>query len=220
MCGRYSEPDNKAYRDYGVELPANYERSYNVSPFSSQPILVKKSPLRIEMAIWGLIPSWSREFKPAFTTFNARKEGIMTSKVFKRPFLTQRCLTLASAFYEWRQIPDSKDKQRFVIKPRDREYFSFASFYDVWKDAEGKPFYSFTLVTTDPTESIAAIHNREAVILRKEDEEAWLNTETTVEELMDMLQPYPDNRIEAYPAAISSIKRGYDASDLLAPATR
>lgn len=214
MCGRYSEPKNDVYKQYGVTLSRGYEASYNVSPFSTQPILVKNSPLRIELAKWGLIPAWSKVFKPTFTTFNARKEGLLTSPVFKRPFLTQRCLALASAFYEWKTMADG-EKVRFVIKTKDRDYFSFAAFYDIWLDAEKKEFYSYTLITTEPGPKVSKIHTREAVILHKEDEDRWLDKNTPQEELMEMLKPYPDNLTETYPAAINSIKRDMDSPDLL-----
>ena len=125
MCGRYSDPSSNAFEDYGVVLKQSFERSYTVLPGSLKPILVKNSPLRIDMAKWGLIPVWRKEFKARFTTFNARKEGILESRLFKRPFLTQRCLVLASAFYEWHTHSDG-EKVRYVVRRKNREDFSFA----------------------------------------------------------------------------------------------
>lgn len=217
MCGRYSDPAVDAFKDYGVKLRTGYISSYNVSPGSFQPIIIKNSPLRIEYAKWGLIPSWSKDFKPSFTTFNARKEGLLTSSVFKRPFLTQRCLVLAQAFYEWKTLDDG-EKVRFVIKAKDRDYFSFAGFYDIWKDVEKKEFYSYTLITGEPGPKVAKIHTREAVILHKKDEDTWLDKDTSQEELMALLQPYPDKLTETYPAMINSIKRDMDSEELLKPA--
>ncbi len=216
MCGRYSDPAAKAFEGYGLKLRMGYITSFNVSPGSFQPIIIKNSPLRIEYAKWGLIPSWSKDFKPSFTTFNARKEGLLESRVFKRPFLKQRCLVLAQAFYEWKTMEDG-EKVRFVIKAKDRDYFSFAGFYDIWKDVESKEFYSYTLITGEPGPKVSKIHTREAVILKKDDEDKWLDKETSQDELMALLKPYPDELTETYPAMINSIKRDMDSEELLKP---
>lgn len=217
MCGRYADPASEAFEGYNVKLPRGYIASYNVLPGSFQPIIVKNSPLRTELAKWGLIPHWSKEFKVKFTTFNARADNLLKSPVFKKPFLSQRCLVLAQAFYEWKTMEDG-EKVRYVIRAKDRPFFSFAGIYDTWKDAEDKVFYSYTLVTTDPGRKVSKIHNREAVILRKEDEDRWLDVDTPQDELLSLLRPYPDDLTETYPAAISSIKRDMDSVELLAPA--
>lgn len=216
MCGRYADPASSSFEGYGVKLRPGYISSYNVSPGSVQPIIVKNSPLRIEYAKWGLIPSWSKDYTPSFTTFNARKEGLLTSKVFKKPFLIQRCLVLAQAFYEWKTMDDG-EKVRFVIKAKDRSYFSFAGLYDIWKDAEEKEFYSYTIITGEPGGKVSHIHTREAVILHKNDEDTWLEKYTPESVLTSLLVPYPDELTETYPAAISSIKRDMDSAELLAP---
>jgi putative SOS response-associated peptidase YedK len=38
---------------------------------------------------------------------------------------------------------------------------------------------SYTIITTAPNESVGAIHDRMVVILRREDEDEWLDAETT-----------------------------------------
>lgn len=218
MCGRFSEPSNNAYQEYNVQLPASYERSFNVLPASLSPIITKNSPLQIKFAKWGLIPSWSKEFKATFTTFNARKDGLLTSRIYKRPFLTQRCLVLSAGFYEWQTLSD-KEKIRYVVRPKHRNFFSFAGIYEIWKDVEENEFFSFTIVTDEPTPKFKEIHHREACILDKEDEETWLNKDTSKNTLMDILHPCPDSEVEFFPAKINSIKRDMDSEELLLPAS-
>jgi putative SOS response-associated peptidase YedK len=46
---------------------------------------------------------------------------------------------------------------------------------------------------------MAPIHNRMPAILRLEDEAAWLaSTNKNVPDLLALLQPYPDEELEAY----------------------
>ncbi len=69
---------------------------------------------------WALIPSWSREAKLNYATFNAKAETIDTAASFRDAGKAgHRCLVVADGFYEWRK----SDKQPFVIagasgKPR------------------------------------------------------------------------------------------------------
>lgn len=214
MCGRYADPTAKAFERYEVKFKQAYYQSFNVLPGSMQPILIKNSPLRVELAKWGLVPAWSKEFKASYTTFNARKEGLLESRIYKLPFLTQRCLVLASAFYEWHTLSDG-EKIRYVVRPKNREDFSFAGFYEIWKDAEEKEFYSYTIATDEPTPRFKEVHSREACILDAGDEEKWLNKETTQDELMKILHPCPDREIEFFPARVNSIKRDMDGPKLV-----
>ena len=47
------------------------------------------------------------------------------------------------------------------------------------------------------------VHNRMPCILRPEDEEVWLNPDTTEEQLLRLLIPYPDGEMTRW--AVSSL---------------
>ncbi len=98
---------------------------------------------------------------------------------------------------------------------RDRPYFSFAGIYDVWRDAEEKEFYSFSIITTPPSDIVKPVHDREAVILQKEDEDKWIDADTDVHTLKGLLKPYPSELTTVYPTRISSIKAGMDGEKLM-----
>lgn len=49
-----------------------------------------------------------------------------------------------------------------------------------------------TIITTQPNELVAPIHNRMPVILLPEDEDRWLDPDMTApEEIVSLLRPYP-----------------------------
>jgi putative SOS response-associated peptidase YedK len=56
-----------------------------------------------------------------------------------------------------------------------KEPFAFASLWDVWRRPDGSNLETFTVITTEPNELMRPIHNRMPVILRREDEEQWLD---------------------------------------------
>lgn len=81
------------------------------------------------------------------------------------------------------------------IKPiSDPPLWEFAGLFDTWYDPEnlGEKIYTFTLITTEPSEQFASIHNRMPVIIRPTDRWKWLDPHTSVDEALKLLQPYPE----------------------------
>jgi putative SOS response-associated peptidase YedK len=94
--------------------------------------------------------------------------------------------------------------------------FAFAGLYDIWKDAEGKEFKSFTIITTTPNELMQSIHSRMPVILPKEHEEVWLAPEeTNTEKLLKLLKPYSSNQMEAYSVSTAVNRPGNDNAEII-----
>ncbi len=96
--------------------------------------------------------------------------------------------------------------------------FAFAGLYDIWTDAEGKEFKSFSIITTTPNEIMQPIHNRMPVILPKEHEEVWLTPEeTNTAKLLTFLQPYPSNQMEAYTVSTEVNRPMNDNAEVIKP---
>lgn len=85
----------------------------------------------------------------------------------------------------------------FVMKHEG--IFSMAGLFDTWTAPDGSELHSCTIITTRPNELMADIHNRMPVILRREDENRWLNRERFDTELLQsLLVPYPADQMLAY----------------------
>ena len=75
----------------------------------------------------------------------------------------------------------------------------FAGLVSVWKDEKGEEFPSFTIITTEPNELMAEIHNRMPVILPEKHYDEWLDRENKdIEKLKKLLKPYPAKELKAY----------------------
>jgi putative SOS response-associated peptidase YedK len=206
MCGRYNlfdfKPDEMRDRfeidESDIEFLNSLEPSYNIAPSQRNPVITKHSPNHIEVMRWGLIPFWAKDLSIGYKMINARAEGIESKTSFRKAFKYQRCLVPASGFYEWR-VTDS-GKVPYLIHLKKQPLFAFAGLYEMWKDVEGKEIKSYTIITTQPNDLMATIHNRMPVILNKEDEELWLNPDVVEpERLLSLLTPYPEKEMEAYP---------------------
>jgi putative SOS response-associated peptidase YedK len=71
--------------------------------------------------------------------------------------------------------------------------FFFAELWDVWHDGEPDAIASFTILTTDPNELAATVHNRMPVIVLAKDYERWLDQDNT--KIADILGSYPGQMI-------------------------
>ena len=52
----------------------------------------------IEKMTWGLVLSWAKKFKPAFTNMNASAESVAEKLLFRTPFKKRRLLIPASGY--------------------------------------------------------------------------------------------------------------------------
>ncbi len=213
MCGRYELPDPKQLKrrfKTSNDLPLLKPR-YNISPTQDLPVIVSGPTL--EVMEWGFIPFWSKEKRGII---NARAESVSEKPAFKKALQTQRCLVPAGGFYEWQQTKEGKVP--YFIHLKDRDLFAFAGIYSAWKNPEGKEENTYAIITVDPNELMAPIHNRMPAILKMEDEETWLNPDITEpEKLLSLLYPYPANEMEAYPISKAVNYPKNDDSSILKP---
>lgn len=176
MCGRYTltvEMDELAER-FGCPavVPVSTPR-YNIAPTQMVPVVVADSRRnRITMMKWGLIPFWAKEPGMGSKMINARLESVMEKPAFKYALKQRRCLVPADGYYEWQKTAHGKNPLRIVLP--DRELFSFAGLWEKWDTPAGDAVFSFTILTTTPAPSVAAIHHRMPLILPREQEDCWL----------------------------------------------
>ena len=104
-----------------------------------------------------------RDFK--MNTINAKAEALMTSAMWRLPFTRRRCLVPADAFYEWKKL-DAKTKQPYAFAMKSGEPLAFAGVWTRWMERDDKPLESYAIITTDPNELAASVHNRMPVILK------------------------------------------------------
>jgi putative SOS response-associated peptidase YedK len=199
MCARYGITGTTTLLERFdlVNQLLEFGPRYKAAPTQQLPVITELGVNRIELMRWGLVPFWAKYTKIGAKMINARSETIQEKPAFRKPFRSQRCLVPADYFFEWMAVDDKKVPH--VIRLKDHETFAFAGIYDVHRDAEGSSMRSFSILTVEPNSLMAPIHNRMPVIMRREHESLWLDTEQSdLGALTGMLQPYPSEEMEAY----------------------
>ncbi|MDF2441743.1 MAG: hypothetical protein JWN98_2727, partial [Abditibacteriota bacterium] len=200
---------------------------YNVAPGQLVPAVTLQNGngRQLDGFKWGLVPFWADDPSIGNKMINARVETLAAKPSFKNALSRRRCLIPADGFYEWKQdggrTSTSKSRQPMHIHLRDRELFAFAGLWEEWKPKDGsdtKPLRTCTIITTTPNQLLATMHHRMAVILRPEDEAAWLDPNLQeADELLPLLQPYPHEGMDAYPISTKINSPAFDAPDCIAP---
>ena len=180
MCGRFNLiTDAGALVDFfGIAQvlldPAELKPRYNISPGQNIPIIRNAGKGReLASARWGLVPHWSRDEKPHYSTINARAETVADKPTYREAFRRRRCLIPATGFYEWMREGDQKVPHHIHLV--EGGVFAFAGLWDRWKK-EGAGFDSCSIIVTSANAAMKPIHDRMPVILNPAQYNTWLNT--------------------------------------------
>lgn len=237
MCGRFTvtSKDTKKIADrFQVELERSLQRNeagvgrFNVAP-TQEVLTVRASPDPEEAARgerearlmrWGLVPRWAKDLKTGYRMINAKAENLTSSRAYA-PLVGKfrhRCLIVADGFYEWMSAEDPKQPRqpwRFTVD--GGELFAFAGIC-TRKEWEDDWLYSCTIVTTEPNEAVARVHDRMPAILPgPEAEAAWLRPDLGVEDAVAMCAPLPAVRMQGAPAnpKLNKVGKGIEGPELL-----
>ena len=223
MCGRYTltDPDPRLLRfRFGLTESAEIEQEprYNVAP--TDPVLVVR--LNSEgvrepgVLRWGLIPHRADPDSFDRLLINARAETVAEASAFRDAFLTHRCLILADGLYEWRAEETGK-KPVWITRP-SHEPFAFAGLWAAAKRPDGSSVHSCAIVTCEPGEVVAPIHDRMPVILDQDAEPAWLDPDTSPDQLQALLVPTDKLAVTDVSDAVSDVRQ--DGPALIEPPLR
>lgn len=201
MCGRFVLKDNiktlSKNFDFDQDDDVLFEPKYNISPGQNVPIIIKEETRKCAIMRWGLVPSWSNDPLIGFQMINARSETVAQKPSFKNSLRKRRCIVPSNGFYEWKKL-DNKTKTPYHIKMKNNKPFGFAGLWDTW-NIDGGNLATFTIITTSPNELIKPIHDRMPVILKKEDEDLWLNPDIqNSDEVLHLLKPFSSDDMETY----------------------
>jgi len=220
MCSRYflDADGNVIAYTFNVPVHDRIRKRFNIAPTQEAPVVREGASGEREVAMlrWGLVPFWSQDPSIGNRMINARCETVAEKPSFRGAFRSRRCVVPASGFFEWKGEPGRK--QPYAITAADQPLFAFAGLWESWRDKsqpDAPAVETFTILTTDANEPVAAIHDRMPVILPADRVEAWLTAPPA--QAQALLTPY------AGPVGIRAISKlvgnpRNDTADVLADA--
>lgn len=214
MCGRYAL--NISGDDLALEYNANNPNSsylasnWNISPTTTIPFINESKngsvTRAINLASWGLIPSWAKDSSRQASAINARVESISEKPTFRQAFKSRRCLVPVSGYYEWAtELGQYRPKQPFFISNKESKTLAIAGIYEEWINPESnQPLTTAAIITRSAVGVVAPIHNRMPVILPSQLWDTWLYpdqlSKSEVADYLHMLDlPKPDEQLRFWP---------------------
>lgn len=174
MCGRY------LFNPINGELDEYYKQAMQVAPiekgeiFPSQQVITLGSgedqQIRLALTRWGFSRPNTKQL-----IINARSETIREKPTFAPSFVNKRCIIPMTGFYEWDEA-----KQKHLFTQKDAEPLYVAGLYRL---VAGQ--VESVILTTQPNELVASIHNRMPLIISKDSIRGWLQDLTTAEHLLE-----------------------------------
>jgi putative SOS response-associated peptidase YedK len=188
----------------------NIPPSWNLAPTDPLPVVrfdAKERQRSLDVMRWGLVPFWAKDIKVGFANINAKAEGIENKPAFREAFRQRRCLVPVDNFYEWKKVDGGKEPYAIALK--NRGLMALAGVWENWRSPAGERIRSFAIVTTEPNELCAEVHNRMPVILAPEAWPAWLGEDPADEpQLKALLASYPSDDMICWPvsARVGNVK--------------
>ncbi|EHN58848.1 SOS response-associated peptidase [Oenococcus kitaharae] len=181
MCGRYTFQS-----DFSPEISqitrlaqANgYEiKTGEVFPGDTTAVVIAdQGKIKVVGMAWGFPIFGNKRL-----LINARSETLLEKRTFSESFKKRRCVYPTTGFFEW-----NLDKEKVWFNYADHhEALYIAGCYNFF-DGQARS----VLFTTEPNQSVAPVHNRMPLILKKTQIAAWLSDFNAASEMI--ANPMPE----------------------------
>jgi putative SOS response-associated peptidase YedK len=212
---------------------------HNMAPTKQAPVVLTRAPRsdrtaparrQLRLLTWGLVPSWSKDPGGGARMINARVESVAEKPSFARALTSRRCLVPARGWYEWQASPTARDargrprKQPFFTHRADGADVAMAGLYEFWRDpavddAQDPMAWltTFTIITGPAEPGLDRIHDRQPLVLEREDWARWLDPGTDPGDVLGILAPRPAGRFVAYPVSRAVSNSRSNGPQLLEP---
>lgn len=223
-------------------LPADW----NIAP-TKEIYLIKgeRESRTLDIASWGLIAPWSKSEEEALRSqsmaINARVETVHEKPTFRDSFKVRRCLVPASGYYEWAtELGEYPRKQPIYVSPREGRFLAFAGIYNYWRSPKSSEMsrdlsaetrnpsapsnqvvpsiQSVAIITREAVHQLAQVHHRMPLFLPEDRWQRWLDMDTPLPEVMNLLRvEEPDRNLKFWPVDSRVNSNRNNGPDLIAP---
>jgi putative SOS response-associated peptidase YedK len=183
MCGRYAlfgpysrhDPAWVAAWMEQLVTATHGESRYNIAPSQEVPVFVTGADgASVRLMRWGLVPSWARDTKIAYSTINARVETVAEKPAFRGAWRARRrALVPATGWYEWKAVGTLK--QPYYVSASDGNPQMLGALWERWLDPQGVELHSCAIITVPVRPELAAVHDRMPLVLAPAQWTGWLD---------------------------------------------
>lgn len=137
------------------------QKAGDIHPADLAPVLFagqRGDAIHADLMRWGF-PSFDHKL-----LINGRAESVLEKKAFSESVLLRRCILPASWFYEW-----DREKTKNTFYMPGHETMFLAGIYNMLENER-----RFVVLTTEANASMAPVHDRMPLLLKREQIRDWL----------------------------------------------
>ena len=170
MCGRYYIDDSDAEMLAIIDAlnrrsdTSAVKTSGEIFPTDTVPVIASSRSLKPS----AFAMTWGYTLPDGKRIINARSESASDRPLFRDGMLQRRCAVPARNYFEWER--DQNRKTKYAIRPRRDGLMYMAGIYRIENDLP-----VFAILTREPSEDIAFIHDRMPVLLPTDTVSDWIN---------------------------------------------
>jgi putative SOS response-associated peptidase YedK len=203
MCGRfyYDASNDELTSAYPAEIGEEYSArkpKKDLRITDEAWVMTADEPGKLQLMHFGLVPWYAKECRMQGSTFNARKDTLLTSTLWKKLMEDdKRCIIITSGFTEPQKV-SSKQTLHWKFTVNDRPLFSMAGLWSEWRErVSGSVYRSFAIITNDANAKVGEVHDKQRMpcILTRDEEQLWLSKDLEMQQYLDLLRTYPDQDI-------------------------
>ncbi|WOE40029.1 SOS response-associated peptidase [Acinetobacter chinensis] len=181
MCSNYKFPAKGQLRFLDVNVDQfDIELKDHVYPAYHAPIIMRG--FELDVAKFGMLPAWAKDFKFSNHTYNARTETIAEKPSFRHAWkFSKFCLVPVVEFYEPKYI--NGKPQWYTIRREDSQPFTVAGIYEdaVIRDSKVRSFSMLT-INADQHPFMKQFHapadeKRSIIVIPEQYRQDWLNAD-------------------------------------------
>lgn len=179
MCGRYyiakEDPTDELLRILKEcrRREKALKTSGEIRPGDTVPVMANDRAMK--PGVFAM--RWGYRLGSGKLCFNARSETAGEKELFRDGMQHRRCVVPASGYYEWEH--HDKSKTKYAIRSAASGVTYLAGLY---RFEDGSPV--FTILTREPSEAVAHIHDRMPVILSDNAVRAWIDPVQNAEDIL------------------------------------
>jgi len=205
MCANYAPTRPERLREFFGVVPYREDYVEDAYPGHVAPMIVGAgAERRAELAVFGLIPPWSRDGKNFRQCYNARAETVAEKPSFRHAWKARQwCVVPADAFYE--PSYETGKAVRWRIEDAAGAPLAIAGIWEQWRAPGGEAVASFSMLTinADAHPVMNRFHapgdeKRSVVLLDPRRVDAWLGASES--EARALMADFAPERVRTFSA--------------------
>ncbi len=219
MPSRYSITlDSESLKKrFNIESVGDYQPRFNAAPSQLLPVLLGDSNVELLFFNWGIIPDWSKNKTISDKLIQANWNSMKEKPAFQRNLSQHRCIVPADGFYLWKNV-GKKRQIPYRILLNSGEAFGIPAIWEEYESDQGAMIRTFKIITVDSNKLVKGIHPHMPAMLKPEGEKEWLNLNTGIEALGELIQVRSSDDMTMYSVSPKINAIDIDDDSLIAPA--